>query len=73
VRTDHIGLKFLRNFTDNNSHLMRWSLRLFEFDFEIEFAPGSRIKHVDRLSRLVGLFEETQGSHVYGIEEGFIL
>ena len=38
---------------------MRWSLRLFEFYFEIEHVPGSKIKHVDALSRHVGLVEET--------------
>ena len=73
MKTDHTGLKFLRNFADNNSHLMRWSLRLFEFDFEIEYAPGSKIKFVDTRSGLVGLFEETQGTHVWETAEGFIL
>jgi hypothetical protein len=38
---------------------MRWSLRLSEFDFEIEHVSGSKIKHVDALSRHVGLVEET--------------
>jgi len=39
---------------------MCWSLRFSEFDFEIEHAPGSKIKHMDALSRHVGLVEETQ-------------
>ena len=60
VRTDHAALKFLRNFADNNSRLMRWSLRLSEFDFEIEHVPGTKIKHVDALSRHVGLVEDTK-------------
>jgi len=60
VRTDHAALKFLRNFADNNSRLMRWSLRLSEFDFEIEHVPGTKIKHVDALSKHVGLVEGTQ-------------
>jgi hypothetical protein len=59
VRTDHAALKFLRNFAENNSRLMRWSLRLYEFDFEIVHVPSSKIKHVDALSRHVGLVEET--------------
>jgi hypothetical protein len=58
VRTDYAAVTFLRNFADN-SRLMRWSLLLSEFDFEIEHAPGSKIKHVDALSRHVGLVEET--------------
>ena len=60
VRTDHAALKFLRNFAENNSCLMCWSLRLSEFNFEIEHVPGSKIKHVDALSRHVGLVEDTQ-------------
>jgi hypothetical protein len=39
---------------------MRWSLRLSEFDFEIEHVPGRKIKHVDALSTHVGLVEESQ-------------
>ena len=60
MRTDHAALKFLRNFADNNSRLMRWSLRLSEFDFEIVHVPGTKIKHVDALTRHVGLVEDTQ-------------
>jgi hypothetical protein len=60
VRTDHAALKFLHNFADNNSRLVRWSLCLSAFDFEIEHVPGSKIKHVDALSRHVGLVRETQ-------------
>jgi len=60
VRAEHAALKFLCNFADNNNRLMRWSLRLSEFDFEIEHVPGTKIKHVDALSRHVGLVEDTQ-------------
>jgi hypothetical protein len=60
VRTDHAALRFLRNFAENNSRLMRWSLRLSEFQFDIEHVPRSKIKHVDALSRHVGLVEKPQ-------------
>ena len=43
VRTDHAAIKVLRNFADHNSRLVRWSLRLSEFDFEKEQVPGSKI------------------------------
>ena len=33
VRTDHAALKYLHKFTDNNSRLIRWSLRLAEYQF----------------------------------------
>jgi hypothetical protein len=39
---------------------MRGSLRLSEFDFEIEHVPDIKIKHVDALSRHVGLVGENQ-------------
>jgi hypothetical protein len=58
VRTDHSALSFLHKFADNNSRLMRWSLRLADFDFEIEHIPGTKISHVDALSRNVGTIGE---------------
>ena len=60
VKTDHAALKFLWNFAENRIRLMCWSLRLSEFDFEIEHVPGSKIKHTDALSRNVGLVEDSQ-------------
>jgi len=39
VRTDHSALTYLQKFVDNNSRLMRWSLRLAEFDFDLEHPP----------------------------------
>jgi hypothetical protein len=53
VRTDHSALTYLRNFAENNSHLMRWSLR-FELDFTVEHRASSKIAHLDALSRHVG-------------------
>jgi hypothetical protein len=37
---------------------MRWSLRLSEFDFQVEHVPGSKLKHADALSRQIGLVNE---------------
>jgi len=54
VRTDHSALSYLRKFSDHNSRLMRWSLEFSEFDFAVEHRPGSKIDHVDALSRHVG-------------------
>ena len=52
-RTDHAALKYMHNFAGNNSRLLRWSLRLSEFDFTIEHRPGTQIRHADALSRAV--------------------
>jgi hypothetical protein len=58
ARTDHAALSFFHKFADNSSRLMRWSLRLADFDFTVEHTPGSKIAHVDALSRHVGMAEE---------------
>ena len=54
VRTVHAALAYLRNFADNNSRLMRWSLQLSGLDFIVQHRAGSKIGHVDALSRHVG-------------------
>jgi hypothetical protein len=53
LRTDHAALKYMHNFAGNNSRLLRFSLRLSEFDFVIEHRPGTQIRHADALSRAV--------------------
>ena len=60
MRTDHAALKFSRNIADRKSCLMCWSLRLSEFDFEIEHVPGSKVKYLDAPGRHAGLVEDTQ-------------
>jgi hypothetical protein len=54
LRTDHAALTYLRNFSDRNSKLIRWSLKLPELDFSVEHRPGSKMGHGDALSRHVG-------------------
>ena len=54
VRTDHSALKYLQNFADQNSRLMKWSLKLSELDFVVEHGAGSKIGHADALSPHVG-------------------
>jgi hypothetical protein len=58
-RNEHAALKYLRNFADKNSPFMCWSLRLSEFDFIVQHKAGTKISHVNALSRHVGVvFEE---------------
>jgi len=54
VRTDHAALTYLQKFSDHNSRLLRWSLNLSELDFVVEHRAGSKIGHVEALSRQVG-------------------
>jgi hypothetical protein len=53
IRTDHSALKYLRNFADNISGPMRWSLLLAEYEFQVQHRPGTKIRHVDALGRHV--------------------
>jgi hypothetical protein len=59
LRTDHSALTYLHKFADN-SRLLRWSLKLAEFDFSIEHRPGTQIQHVDALSRSVQAVTDDQ-------------
>jgi hypothetical protein len=51
VRNDNAVLRYLHRFSDNNSRLVRWSLRLAEFDFWVDHCPVIKILHADDLSR----------------------
>jgi hypothetical protein len=54
VRTDHAALTYLKTFSDTNAKLMRWSLRLLGFDSTVEHRAGTKLLHVEALSRHVG-------------------
>ncbi|KAI5755023.1 hypothetical protein M8J77_013460 [Diaphorina citri] len=51
LRTDNKALTWLNNFKDNNAKLLRWSLILAEFNFNIEHVPGKANELPDALSR----------------------
>jgi len=54
VKTNNSALSYLRKFAGNKNRTMRWSYKLSEVDFVIEQKAGSKIGHVDALSRHVG-------------------
>ena len=55
ARTDQAALKYLRKFSDQNSRLLRWSVRFLELYFVVEHKPGSKMCHVNALSRHVSV------------------
>ena len=59
LNTDHSLLRWLMNITDPSVRLLRWRLRLSEFDFAINYKKGSRNLHADAMSRLSTLGETT--------------
>lgn len=40
LNTDHKALKYLKESKNLNSRMLRWSLKLQDFDFDIEYIPG---------------------------------
>jgi len=51
VITDHKALKWLLNFKNNHKRLYRWSNILSLYTFTVEHREGSKMEHVDALSR----------------------
>jgi RNase H-like domain found in reverse transcriptase len=52
VRTDHNSLRWVLNLADAQGRLSLWSLRLLEFDFEVQYSPGASHHAADTVSRL---------------------
>jgi transposase InsO family protein len=51
IITDHRPLKWLFNHKDPGSKLVRWRLKLEEFDYEVEYKKGKINSNADALSR----------------------
>lgn len=52
IITDHKALVWLHNIKDPSSRLMRWRLRLEEYDYKIEYKKGKENTAADALSRI---------------------
>ncbi|CAM4628668.1 unnamed protein product [Lepidochelys olivacea] len=51
LQTDHAALKWLHTVKETNRKLLRWSLALQDFDFDIQHISGASNKVADALSR----------------------
>lgn len=51
ILTDHKPLQWLFSLKEPNSKLVRWRLRLEEYDYEIQYKPGTLNSNADALSR----------------------
>lgn len=52
IYTDHRPLEWLMSLKDPSSKLVRWRLKLSEFDFNINYKKGTTNNNADALSRL---------------------
>lgn len=59
LRTDHKPLVWLANLKEPNSKLIRWKIKLNEYEFDIQHVQGKDNKVADALSRLreINVFE----------------
>lgn len=65
IITDHKGLTFLNTTPYLNSRLIRWSLCMLQYDFEIEYCQGRDNIVADFFSRNpVGKFESSKSNHL---------
>ena len=51
VQTDHPALQWLDWVKESNARLMRWSLSLQPYQFELAYRPGNQNGNADGLSR----------------------
>ena len=61
IQSDHKPLRYLSNMKDLNGRLTRWSLKLQEYNFIIEYRKGSKNGNADALSR----YDIREINHIY--------
>ena len=52
IVTDHKPLTWVFNVKDPSSRLLRWRLKLEEYDYDVVYKPGARNTNTDALSRI---------------------
>jgi hypothetical protein len=61
IVTDHRPLTWIFNVKDPSSRLLRWRLKLQEFDYEVKYKKGSSNTNADALSRIFMTEDRTDG------------
>lgn len=64
IRTDHQALKWLQNCKDPSSRLMRWRLKLEEYEYDIEYTKGKDNTAADALSRIHVLTRQRENLNI---------
>jgi len=61
IQTDHRALQWLIKFKDHNSRLMRWSLALQPYLFQVQHRRGTNDANADALSRMPPRDDDSTG------------
>lgn len=69
LNTDHQPLVYLFNMKDPSSKLVRWRLKLEEYDYQIIYRPGNQNQVADALSRITNQPSEAINSNETQIED----
>jgi len=62
IVSDHKPLTWIMSVKDPGSRLLRWRIKLAEYDYEIVYKPGVQNSNADALSRIGALAEESGDS-----------
>jgi hypothetical protein len=60
IVSDHKPLTWIMNVKDPGSRLLRWRIKLEEYDYEIVYKPGVQNSNADALSRIGSLVKEEE-------------
>ena len=71
--TDHHSLRWLFNFKEPNTKIMRWILQLSDYDFEIHYRPGARHSNANALSQPPFVSEECEFNVIDEIQSVYTL
>lgn len=66
IETDHKPLPWLFSVKEPSSKLVRWRLKLSEYDYEIKYKKGTKNGNADALSRI-----EPESVDINALESGF--
>ena len=58
IMTDCNAVTMTLKKKDVNRRVERWAIALLDYDYELEYRAGTRMRHVDALSRAIGIIEE---------------
>jgi len=58
IMTDCSAVTMTLKKKDVNRRIERWAIALLDYDYELEYRAGTRMRHVDALSRFIAVVEE---------------